>query len=1012
MSLNPAARLSFGLVMFTMSVLLFADMFGVLPKKELIELEARKKVCESLAVQLSAYASKSDTLAMSQLLKNFVTRNEDINAAAMLHESGAVLANAGKFSDEYRPNDTHRSTAELVVVPVYSGADKWGAVNVEFGSGHSGGMFGALQNSLFGLLIFTALFSYLGYFLILRRTLRILDPKAVIPDRVRAAFNTLSEGVLIVDKKDQILLANDAFAKKVNKDQDALLGMEASSLNWNRRKSEALEELPWLKSIQSGLNQVGVSLNLSTPANGVRALSVNSAPILDDVGNARGALVTFDDVTEVHETNLQLEKAVDNLVRNQTEIKRKNDELETLAARDSLTGCYNRRALFDKFENIFDSIKRIDGKMACIMVDIDHFKSVNDRFGHSVGDEVIRIVADVLNGCQRDDALIGRYGGEEFCVILPGVDIDGALTVAERLRSNVRLGSEKYMAEQLTVTASFGVSEYEAGLQGCSQLIDRADRALYAAKNAGRNRVMKWIPELDKITSIVFETPVAENLGNVTGNKYKDLVRTELLHKKISQLEDELRQSQDEKARRDFTDSVTGLPTRVILEDRLRQAIALSERSDSMAVVAILNVDMFSRINLALGEKQGNEFLKEVGSRLKEITRRSDTVASMVMPGHAGPSLSRLREDEFALVFSGIKDIESISYIVRRIQEKFKGNISVDGKSFYVTTTVGVSLYPSDGDDALELIDNARSAQKHAKESSNRNNIEFYSREISGKVLSQMRLEVELLNALERNQFRLVYQPKMNMKTGKVDSVETLVRWMHPEKGMLSPFAFIPLAEKSGIIGDLGQWILKSACIQTKAWLDMGIKNIRTSVNVSAVEFSNSNYVQNVKDVLSEVGLNPQHIEIEITETAVLEDFNVAAKTINELQYLGVTVTLDDFGTGYSSFSYLGKLDFDWIKLDRTFLLEALSSERSCTMYESIIQMAHNIGLKVVSEGIEDNAQYEFVSGLKVDELQGYILSKPVDADEITIFCETENGQQSCCLEVVRGGSGSGICLQ
>lgn len=985
MSISPAVRLSFGLVMFTLSVLLFADLFGVVPKKELMQLDARKKVCESLAVQISMYASKSDTDSMGLVLQNFVHRNEDVVAASMTHESGMILANAGQFSDEFAQQSLHKSTSGFVIVPVYSGENKWGSVNVEFGGASaSGGLLGILQNSLVGLLIFTAVFSYLGYFVILRKTLRILDPKSVIPERVRSAFNTLSEGVLIVDKKDQILMANDAFADKVKKDHAALLGVEASSLNWNRRKTDKSGDLPWLKSIHSGLKQVGVSMNISIPSGGIRTMSVNSAPILDDEGKARGALVTFDDVTEVHESNQQLEKAVDKLIQKQNEIKRQNNELETLAARDSLTGCYNRRAFFDKFESMFDGIKKNGGHLSCLMIDIDHFKSVNDRFGHSVGDEVIRSVADILNGCQRDDALIGRYGGEEFCVVLPGVDADAAFTVAERLRVSIRMASENFRVDGLVVTASFGVSVYEFGLTGCSQLIDHADQALYTAKNSGRNRVVKWNVELDDNKENKPEIHEPVKPVNPSASKYKDLVVADKLQNKICQLEDKLRKQKGVIDSIAYTDAVTGLPTKIIMEDRLRQAIALSERTQTMTVVSILNIDMFSRINLALGETLGNDFLREVGNRLKEITRRSDTVASMVMPGHAGPSLSRLRADEFALVFSGIKDFESISYIVKRIQEKFKGNIKIDGKSFYVTTTVGVSVYPSDGKEPEVLIDNARSAQKHAKETGARNNIAFYSKEISGKVLSQMELEVELLNALERDQFRLVYQPKMNMRTGEIESAEALIRWLHPEKGMQPPFLFIPLAEKSGIINELGLWVLKTACIQTKAWIDMGISNMRTSVNVSAIEFSNSNYVQSVKEVLREVGLSPANIEIEITESALLEDFKSAARTIDELQFLGVTVTLDDFGTGYSSFSYLGKLDFDWIKLDRTFLLEALLSDRSKIMYESIIQMAHNVGLKVVSEGIEDNAQYEFVSGLDVDELQGFMLSKPVDSDTIT----------------------------
>lgn len=993
MTISPAVRLSIGLVMFTMSVVLFADLLGVLPKKEAIVLDARKKVCESLAVQLSVSASSADTNIMNQTLRSFVERNEDVLAASMSRVDGTVVANFGDFAKFGAVATGHESSSDYVIVPVYEGETHWGSVNVEFTDAFSGGLLSGLQGTLLGTLLFVMLACYIGYFLILRKTLKVLDPRAVIPDRVRSAFNTLSEGVLIIDKKDQILMANDAFARKVEKNHESLIGLEASSLNWKKQDDNKTEDLPWKMSLKEGVNLIGVGLNLSTHDNGVRSLSVNSAPILDDEGRSRGALVTFDDITEVQETNQQLEKAVDNLVEHQLEITKKNSELEILAARDPLTGCYNRRVFFDYFEHMFREAKAAGGDLSCIMVDIDHFKSVNDRFGHSVGDEVIRMVADILNSHLRDDAIVGRYGGEEFCIALPGVGMEKAAAIAERLRLNIQIASKNSHRQRLNVTASFGVSTFNAAADKCTDMLDEADKALYRAKKYGRNRVKIWKDQDDGNEAVAShrDAETEQAMSESGGNN----VRLQLLQRKISQLEDALQKKSDAEANISYTDPITGLPTRIILEDRLRHAIAFCERANSMVVVVILNIDMLSRINLAMGEEIGNAFLMEVSSRLKAITRRSDTVASMIVPGHSSPSLSRLRADEFALIFSGIDEIEAVSYIIKRIQEKFKGKIIAGKKDFYVTSTVGVALYPNDGSEPVELIENARTAQKHAKQSSSRNEFQFYSNEINQQVVEQMQLEVELLNALETEQLRLVYQPKLDMRTGVTHSMEALVRWEHPEKGMIGPLTFIPLAEKCGIIIELGEWILNTACKQIKTWVDMGAKNIRCSVNVSAHEFSDSDFLRRVKHALKSNELSARHLEIEITESAVLKDLDSASKIIDELRYLGVTVSLDDFGTGYSSFSYLGKLDFNWIKLDRSFLLEALGNARSRTMYESIVAMAKNVGFQVVCEGIETTEQYNFSRNLKVDEIQGYILSPPINADSMSVLLFSDKGNVS-----------------
>ena len=994
MRISPSVRISFGLVMFTLSVILIADLLGIVPKKDALMLDARKKVSESLAVQLSVAASMSEFEMIKLTLELFVDRNDDVAAASMSKVDGSIIAQYGEFIHFEKAvfgEVEQKSTDNIVVVPVFAGQVQWGSINVEYKSIYAVGWYSLLTDSILGLLVFVSLGCFFGYLFILRKALRVLDPKSVVPDRVRTAFNTLSEGVMIMDDKEQIIMANNAFAEKINEKPDDLLGVKASSLKWkyyNREQRESNEKMPWISAIKDGVNNVGVALKLSTRNSGVRSLSTNCAPILDDKGKSRGALVTFSDVTEVEETNVLLENAVTTLKKNEVEIKRKNGELEVLATRDPLTGCYNRRAFFDLFENAYDDSESTGKPLSCIMLDIDHFKSINDRFGHAMGDETIRLIADVLSGnCDDETMVVGRYGGEEFCVVLPNCNVDEATLIAERLRQAIQSSSKDFCADNVTVTASFGTSCNSDTVSNCSEMLEQADKALYIAKESGRNKVIRW-NEDDTSASSINDTIIID----INDPEIKDCQDTDgsngklsLLQSKVSQLQNKIKDmgNANDSDASSITDPITKLPSQLIFKDRINQAMAYSVRTEKLMAIATLNIDMFSRINDTMGQAVGDDFLRAVGQRLKGILRRSDTVASMMSPGQAGPSFSRLKDDEFALLLTGLEDLESLTYVIKRIQNKFSGKIKVSGNEIYVTTSIGIAVFPQDGSDADTLIDNSRRAQKQAKQLKGRNNYQFYSLEDNSKVIDQMQTEIDLHNAIEEQQFVLFYQPKLAISSGEVTSVEALVRWNHPTKGMIFPNDFIPAAEKTGMILELGKWCLLEACKQTKLWVDMGATDIRTSVNASADEFSDEGFKGNVLNALKVSGLDACHLEIEITESTIMADQVSAQELIDDLRFHGITITLDDFGTGYSSLSYFGSLELDWLKLDRSFLLEAMENERSKIIYSSIVEMVHATGVKVVSEGVETQAEFEYIKALKVDEMQGYILSKPIAADAI-----------------------------
>ena len=974
--------------MLTLSIILMGDLFGLIPKKDELVLDSRKKVCEILSVQLSIAKSQSNNTLIETSLENFVTRNEDVIAASMSTVNGKVVSEYGVFEKIGTDTKKDVSSNDLITVPIYAGDKRWGYVNVEFVSIYPNGIVPLMKESLVGVLLFVAFFGFIGYVFILRRALHVLDPKAVVPDRVRKAFNTLSEGVLILDNKEHIMMANESFAKHLNKLPESLVGLKASDLKWKRRKEDQDELLPWICSIKEGVSKIGDALNLSTPNIGVRSISINSAPILDEKGKIRGALVTFDDITEVEETNILLENAVTTLQQNDVDIRLKNEELEVLATRDPLTGCYNRRAFFDLFEDAYQHAITAGIPLSVFMADIDLFKSINDNYGHAVGDEVIRMVAEILNSCETEGAIVGRYGGEEFCIVLPNTDLVEAKEIAEKLRLQIHRTSQGFCGENTSITSSFGVAAFDDKGMDPSELLECADKAMYVAKRRGRNRVVCWGEEgtwdtyiADSSSESVSQAEEPEDRAE-TNPAVAGELELRILQKKVRDLESELKSIDGTK---NLTDPVTGLPTRAIFEDRISQAMVNAARSKSMIAVATLNIDMFSRINATFGRVVGDEVLRAVGKRLKTILRRSDTVATLTAPGQAGPSLSRLENGEFAILLTGLHSIDALTYVIKRIQEKFSGKITVSDQDLFITTTIGLALYPNDSASPKSLIECSQAAQKQAKGKVGKNNYQFFSKEINARVVDQMQLEIEMHTAIEKKQFKMFYQPKLDISTGSIVGTEALIRWEHPTKGMILPDSFIPAAEKTGMIVEIGKWCLRTACEQAKLWLEEGASDsLRVAVNVSAVEFSESDFVKTVVKILKETGLSARHLEIEITETTVMHDLEESKNIIDELKYHGITVALDDFGTGYSSFNYLGKLNPDVLKLDRKFLLDAMGNERSRSLYAGIVAMAHEIKMNVVAEGVENMAEFKYVKSLNISEMQGFLLSKPVDASRMT----------------------------
>jgi diguanylate cyclase (GGDEF)-like protein/PAS domain S-box-containing protein len=478
-------RISLGLVCLMSVVLFAAQMLGMFPDRRQTLAEGHKSIAEGIAIHCSLAASQNDWKSMDSVIHALTDRNPDILGVVVRRINGHVAAESRKSGEDAK---TAAEPAWQIESPIFMGKNKWGTLTIDFRPLESHGAFSIIRNPFLQLFLFVTSLSMLGFTFYLRRVFSYLDPKTVIPQHVRHTLDTLTEGVIVLDKNERIVLSNSSFCRIVGRTFEQLQGSKVRNIDWIlNNDATSLDLYPWLPAIQQGVLQKGSVLSFRDPEKGLRKLVVNSAPIFDGK-IPRGALTTFDDITETEEKNVQLNVALSILDKSRKEIERQNEELHCLATRDPLTSCLNRRSFFGHFETLWSSCQNTERELACVMLDIDHFKRVNDEHGHATGDQVLQQMAGVLLSLSRDRDIVSRYGGEEFCVLLPDCDLENAVTVAQKFRQ----GIEMCKPAGLTVTASFGVSALGMGAKEPSELLEQADKALYVAKDRGRNRVVHW----------------------------------------------------------------------------------------------------------------------------------------------------------------------------------------------------------------------------------------------------------------------------------------------------------------------------------------------------------------------------------------------------------------------------------------------------------------------------------------------------------------------------------------
>jgi diguanylate cyclase (GGDEF)-like protein len=417
-------------------------------------------------------------------------------------------------------------------------------------------------------------------------------------------------------------------------------------------------------------------------------------------------------------------------------------------------------------------------------------------------------------------------------------------------------------------------------------------------------------------------------------------------------------------------DALTGLPNQTRFKERLQEALSLSLRSEQTLAVLFVNLDRFKTINDTLGYAAGDRLLQEVGQRLIECVPESDTVA-------------RFGSDEFALLLTQIDRAEDAAKIAEKICEALRLPFSFKGQELFITISIGISLYPHDGQDTSTLLKSAGAALCLAREQDG-NHYQFYLAGRTTWALKQLVLENNLRPALEREEFVVHYQPQVNVDSGQLVGMEALVRWVHPGLGLLYPADFIAIAEETGLIVPIGEWVLRTACMQNKCWQDAGFAPLRMAVNLSPRHFQQANLVETIAQILKDTQLDPGHLELELIEGSIMKDPERAITKLHELKRMGVKIAIDDFGTGYSSLSYLKRFPIDTLKIDQSFIREVTTDSDNAAIVRAIITLASAMKLNVIAEGVETSEELEFLRLLNCDEVQGFLFSKALSVEEFT----------------------------
>jgi diguanylate cyclase (GGDEF)-like protein/PAS domain S-box-containing protein len=638
-----------------------------------------------------------------------------------------------------------------------------------------------------------------------------------------------------------------------------------------------------------------------------------------------------------------------------TDSARARQELEKRASFDALTRCHNRSSILAALEH---ELQREDTTSTGLLyVDLDNFKSVNDTLGHAAGDEALALVAERLRAANRDDDKIGRLGGDEFLVLLRGIPgAEVAMSVAQRVCDSLRT-SVQLARGTVELRASVGVACTSGEAISVDELVSRADEAMYRSKEQA-----KGLPVLAGGRQSRRRSPHKVRLESPTRSTLDGREESAPMNVAASDPPAELH------------DPLTGLPNRTLALDLLDLLLARRQGDGVDVAMLLLDLDRFNIINDSLGHEAGDEVLLAVASRLRQALRPSDTLA-------------RLGGDEFLLVCESQDGVRQVVGLAERMGAALSRPLVLPSGEHVLTASIGIAVAEGTSDTSASLLRDADAAMHRAKRRGP-GRYELFDPTVRAQVLSRLRSETELRQALEHKQLRVHYQPIVDAASGQPAAAEALVRWQHPDRGLVPPLEFIPIAEETGLIIELGRQVLEQACAQGAAWQRRYGVPLEMFVNVSGSQIGDLRFPAGVAEVARRSGLSPGTLGLEVTESILVGESDSSMAVLKELDRKRLRVVLDDFGTGYSSLSHLRRFPLSAVKVDRSFIDGLGSKPEDAAIMRAIVEMCHALGRAVVAEGVETEAQHLAVRELGCERAQGYLLCRPMPPEDITEFLD------------------------
>lgn len=945
---TPTLQISIGLLSLTISLIFIAYSFGLLPNEGHAALEARARISEHLAVQLANLASRNDADAIQETMESIVSRNNDILSIAIRKADGQLIAHSGDHDVYWREPADEKSTATHMLVPLRDGDALHGRIEIVFRPFDTSKDILGFPQAMMIFVGFIGFAGLAGYYFILKRSLRELDPSRAIPERVKAAFDTLAEGVLILDEQEFVLLANDAFIKNIYATSEPLLGIDVNKFPWAPadEESELTSEPPWRTAVRDEKPVLSIPMSISDRFGNRHQLLVNATRIVDGRGIVRGVIATFNDVTVLHQTNEQLNSSIDQLHASQFTISEQNKQLLLLASSDPLTGCLNRRTFFAEAEHKFRDARSQGRPMSFLMLDADHFKSVNDRFGHVVGDQVLIGLVDIMKRICGERGLVGRYGGEEFCIAVAGLDEPDVERLAEQIRRAVASVTTLLPSGE-PVTVSIGIASVTKAPCEIADLVKRADEALYAAKTTGRNRFVSWSRRPPQ--------PLAPPPAAQSAQRGENPVASPVLA--------------GSKADPKQNDDLTGCPSREALVELIDAMIREDNGARGFAIARI-DVDNLEYFNDRYGRDVSDALLVKITQRIKGRLRRSDI-------------LGRIGVDEFLLLFEPFDSKEQIEPIVERILGELERPFLIGEFELFGSCRIGVSVYPEHGRSYEVLRRNADSAMFRPKQSA-RGETVFFDARMTQAMAARMEAEQRLRLAIRDRKFCCAFQPKVDINRRQVVGFEALVRLRDDDGEIHLPEKFIGLAVELGLIDQITNFVLEMA-LKSIERLDAAFGSATTvSINIAAVLANDLEFMLRFANAIRDSRFS-NRIILELTEESFIAKGIFQTVIIPVLREIGVRVSIDDFGTGYSSLSVLADITADEIKVDRSFISGIHQRPRNQSILRAINSLGHALNMTIVAEGVETFEEVAYLqAATSIRCAQGFYFSEPFYLDDMS----------------------------